>query len=34
MLAYPLTEKAFRTIVAELAERRAACEAHPLPEAT
>ena len=26
MLAYPLTEKAFRTMVAELAERRATTE--------
>jgi glucuronide carrier protein len=34
MLAYPLTEKAFRTIVADLAERHAAREAQPLPEAT
>jgi glucuronide carrier protein len=34
MLAYPLTEKAFRTIVAELAERRAAGDVRPLPEAT
>ena len=30
MLAYPLTEKAFRTVVAELAERRAA-QAIPAP---
>jgi glucuronide carrier protein len=34
MLAYPLTEKAFRTIVADLAERRAARESQPLPEPT
>lgn len=30
MLTYPLTEKAFRTVVGELAERRAAAEHGPV----
>ena len=30
MLAYPLTEKAFRAMVAEIAERRATAELGPL----
>jgi Alcohol dehydrogenase GroES-like domain len=34
MLAYPLPEKAFRTIVAELAERRVPITATPTAEAT
>ncbi len=33
MLAYPLTEKAFRLMVAEMAQRRAAAEAPPVMEA-
>jgi glucuronide carrier protein len=34
MLAYPLTERAFRTLVAELGERRAASSPALAPEAT
>ncbi len=34
MLAYPLTEKAFRLMVAEMAQRRAAADVPPVVEAT